>query len=105
MLQEHNNKLYPVRYLSRKLKPAECAYSVIERECLALVWAVKKLAVYLYGREFVLQTDHQPLLYLNKARVVNERCLRWSLYLQHFRIHIQAIKGSANVGADYLSRL
>ena len=53
LLQEHEDGVYPVLYLSRKLNGAEKNYSVVERECLAVVWAVSKLRVYLYGREFV----------------------------------------------------
>ena len=95
---------FPVAYASRKLLPRECSYSTIERECLAIVWAIQKFQSYLYGREFVLETDHQPLVYLQRAKVTNSRILRWALSLQPYRFKIECIKGSENVGADYLSR-
>ena len=47
LMQEVDGTLKPVTYISRKLKPAETRYSAIERECLALFWAVKKLKMYL----------------------------------------------------------
>ena len=34
-----------------------------------------------------------------------ELVMRWALILQPYRFHINAIKGSENVGADYLSRV
>ena len=105
LMQEHEGKLFPVAYASKKLLARERAYSIMEKECLAIVWAVKKFRVYLYGAPFVLQTDHQPLAYLNRARFTNDRITRWALFLQPFQIEIQAIKGSQNVGADYLSRV
>ena len=104
LLQEHEGNLFPVAFASKKLQPREVNYSVIEKECLALVWAVKKYHIYLYGRSFVLQTDHQPLVYLNSVAHSNSRLMRWSLYLQSYQIRIEAIKGSQNVGADYMSR-
>ena len=61
LMQEHEGKLFPVSYASRKLSPRERRYSTIERECLAIVWAIGRFCIYLYGREFLLQTDHQPL--------------------------------------------
>lgn len=104
LLQEHNGLLHPVSYASRKLLPREVAYSTIERECLAIVWGVQKFHVYLYGRPFVLQSDHQPLKYINSARQINTRVLRWSLLLMDYDFHVEYIQGSDNVGADYLSR-
>ena len=104
LLQEHNDLLLPIAYASRKLLPREKAYSVIEKECLAVVWAVQKFHVYLYGTEFILQTDHQPLVCMGHKRMNNDRLMRWSLLLQPYRMHIQAIPGSQNVFADYLSR-
>ncbi|XP_050046366.1 uncharacterized protein [Dermacentor andersoni] len=105
LLQEHDGRFHPVSYASRKLLPREAAYSTIERECLAIVWAVQKFHVYLYGKPFTLQSDHQPLRYLNSAKHVNSRVLRWSLLLMDYDFHVEYIRGCDNVGADYLSRI
>ena len=100
MLQEHDGEKFPVLYASRKLLEREKSYCVVEKECLAIVWAVKKLEPYLYGKEFELETDHQSLIYMQNGRI-----MRWALALQPYRFRIKAIKGSENIGADLLSRL
>ena len=105
LMQQHGDEVYPVAYASKKLLPRECRYSTIEKECLAIVWAVKKFHIYLGFNPFILQTDHQPLVYMNRARFINDRVMRWAMALQPFHIKIQAIKGSQNVGADCMSRL
>ncbi|KXJ13695.1 Retrovirus-related Pol polyprotein from transposon 297 [Exaiptasia diaphana] len=56
LMQEHENQLFPA---SKKLSKREKAYATVEKECLAVIWAVKKFMMYLYGKEFILQTDHQ----------------------------------------------
>ncbi len=48
-------------YISRKLSKRETMYSTIEKECLAIRWAVLTLSYYLLGREFTLCSDH-PLV-------------------------------------------
>ena len=63
LLQEEEDFKLPVAYASRKLLPREQQYAVIERECLAIVWGINKFQIYLEAKEFVLETDHQPLLY------------------------------------------
>jgi hypothetical protein len=105
LLQMEQGQKLPIAYASRKLKECECKYATVEKECLAIVWAIQKFQKYLYGNQFVLETDHSPLVYLNKAKVTNPRLMRWALSLQPYRFRIQAIKGKDNVGADYLSRL
>ncbi|XP_071105112.1 uncharacterized protein [Haliotis cracherodii] len=67
LLQEQEGERFPIMYVSRKLAERERAYSTIEKECLAIVWAIQKLERYLYGREFILETDHQPLVWMTKA--------------------------------------
>ena len=104
LLQEYPEGVFPVAYASKKLLPREQNYSVIERECLAVVFGVKKFEKFLYGKEFILQTDHAPLAWLTRKKIDNARCLRWALYLQTYRFRIEIIKGKENVGADYLSR-
>lgn len=86
----------------RICKDSESVYATVKKVCLAIVWAIQK---YLYGLELVLESDHSPLVYLNKGKVTNPRLMRWALSLQPYRFRIEAIKGTDNVGADYLSRL
>jgi len=104
LLQEINGELMPIAYASRTLFDREMRYAVIERECLAIVWGIEKYKCYLYGKEFYLQTDQQPLTYLRNMKNSNGRLMRWSLALQAYSFIIQYIKGVNNVGADLLSR-
>ena len=67
LLQEFDDGLHPLAYASKKLLPRECNYSTIERECLAIVWGIKKFHLYLSGRSFILQTDHMPLTFYSKG--------------------------------------
>ena len=104
LLQEQGEYKLPIAYASKKLLDREKRYSVIEKECYAIVWGVQKFKCYLYGKEFVLETDHRPLVYLNTAKVANARLMRWALALQPFKYRIEGIKGTDNVCADFLSR-
>ncbi|GFN94717.1 Zinc finger protein [Plakobranchus ocellatus] len=104
-MQENEGTLFPVAYASKKLNDRERKYSVTEREALAIVWGVKKFSLHLYGTVFTLQTDHGALQFLNAAKFDSLRIMRWALALQVYNFDVQYIKGSENVGADYLSRI
>lgn len=104
VLQEVEGVKHPIAYASKKLLPREQRYSVIEKECLAIVWGIQKFSQYLYGNPFTLETDHKPLKYMQSAKQLNGRIMRWSLLLQQYVMKIKVIKGSENVGADFLSR-
>ena len=104
LLQEKEGNLFPIAYASKKFNKAQCAYSVTEKECLAIVWAIQKFQTFLYGNEFTIQTDHQPLSCIKKSKIANGRLLRWALILQPYRYRIEVIRGKHNIGADYMSR-
>ncbi|XP_073681655.1 uncharacterized protein [Garra rufa] len=103
--QVQEGEEHPVLYISRKLVPAERNYATVEKEALAIKWAVLELRYYLLGRRFTLVTDHAPLQWMAKAKDTNARVTRWFLALQDFRFDIKHRAGAANSNADGLSRI
>ena len=96
----------PVVFLSRKLSDTETHYGTSELECLALIWGLDKLKIYLDGQATIqVETDHNPLVWLRNTSGKNPRLLRWSLLIQHLDLRIMHKKGSENVNADALSRM
>ncbi|XP_037292446.1 uncharacterized protein K02A2.6-like isoform X1 [Manduca sexta] len=99
----------PVAYASRTLTAAEKNYSQIHREALSIIFTVKKFHQYLYGRKFILRTDHKPLVsILGPSRgiptMTASRMQRWAVILSAYDYEIEYIKTSENC-ADGLSRL
>lgn len=104
LLQEKSGEYHPLVYLSKKLLPREQNFATVEKECYAIVWAVQRLQKYLYGREFIIETDHRALQWLKTMKSQNPRLLRWSLVLQEYRFTVKHIPGANNKMADLLSR-
>jgi transposase InsO family protein len=105
---DDRGKLKPVAFISKTLSATEQRYSVIERETLAIYWAVKKLHVFLYANPlpFIIFTDHQPLKAIfTEKHPESRRLLKWVLHLQDYNYEIKYITGHANAVADCLSRL
>ncbi|XP_054259844.1 uncharacterized protein K02A2.6-like [Macrosteles quadrilineatus] len=100
----------PVAFTSRTLTVHEVKYSQIEKEALALVFVVKKFHTFLYGKHFLLATDHRPLTFLlgpNKCipTLAAARVQRWALILSAYSYDLTYRKGSDMCHADALSRL
>ena len=95
---------HAVAYASRKLLPREVNYSTIEKECLAIVWALQFFHTYFYDQTFVVQTDHRPLAWLHRMRNTNLRLTRWSLIIQPYMATMTHRCGKENGNADALSR-
>jgi len=95
----------PIAFASRTLNTAEQKYSVIEKECLAIVYAVKYFRCYLYGRKFFLYCDHKPLSYVFNIKDPSSRLVRWRLTLEEYDYEVRFIEGRKNCVADGLSRI
>ena len=96
-------------FASRSLAPAEKNYSQLDKEALAIIYAVKKFHQYLYGRKFILFTDHKPLIYLfdgakGISAMASARLQQWSLILGAYQYTIVHRKGSSNGNADAVCR-
>lgn len=99
-----------IAHASRTLTPAEKNYSQIEKEGLALIYAVKKFHRYIYGRQFILCTDHKPLLSIfgSKSGIpayAANRLQRWALTLMMYDFKINYVNTKEFGCVDVLSRL
>lgn len=71
LAQAHDGEEHPILYLSKKLLPREKNYSTVEKECLAVTWALESLRFYLLGRRFTVVSDHAPLQWMAKNKETN----------------------------------
>ena len=58
LLQENEGMLHPIGYASKKLSLAKAKCPIIKKECLTVVWGIRRFKLYLAGKRFTLQTDH-----------------------------------------------
>ena len=105
ILSQHTAGSDDRKIVSRSLSPVEQRYSQTEREALAIVWAVERLHVYLFGGHFTLLTDCKPIeLILNNSKSKPPACIeRWNLRLQEYNFTAVHTKGVDNP-SDFLSR-
>ncbi|GFV61848.1 transposon Tf2-9 polyprotein [Trichonephila clavipes] len=96
---------HPILYLSKKFSEVEKRYCTTEKECVSIVFAIKRLHYYLDGNSFLVMTDHNLLVWLNRNVSSNPRLMRWALALQpyNFRIVHRSEGESCNVASPNIN--
>ena len=105
LYQNQDNKERVIAYASRSLKPSERNYPAHKLEFLALKWAVcEKFHDYLYGSQFEVITDNNPLTYVLTTAKLDATGQRWVAALSGYKFSIKYRSGKKNADADGLSR-
>ena len=100
----------PIANASKTLSLTQKKYSQIHREALAVIFGLKKFHHFLYGRKFILVTDHQPLVAMFKPSkgtpaMAANRLARWALTLSQYEYTVEYRSTKDHGNADALSRL
>ena len=104
--QDENGKNKVIAYASRTLNQAEKNYPAHKLEFLALKWAVmSRFHQYLYGGEFAVYTDNNPLTYVLTSTKLDASGQRWIAALANYNFSLHYRSGKTNVEADALSRI
>ncbi|XP_011858764.1 PREDICTED: uncharacterized protein K02A2.6-like, partial [Vollenhovia emeryi] len=105
-----NGQERPIAYASRTISLTEQRYPQIDKEALAIVWAVQKFFHYVYARHFTIITDHKPLTQiLHPEKSLPTLCIsrmaNYADYLAHFDFDVTFKPTGENTNADYCSRI
>ena len=101
--QNVDGKDLPIAYASRTLNTHEINYSTVEKEHLSIVWSTKYFRPYLYGKKFIIQTDHRTSVWLMSLKDPNSKLLRWKIKLDEYNFEIKYKEGKLNTNEDALS--
>ena len=96
---------HPLAYISKALSGKHQGLSVYEKELLAIVYTVSKWQHYLYGRHFIIRTNHHSLKYLLQQMIIFPGQHSWLTKLMGYDYEIVYKKGKENTAADGLSRI
>jgi hypothetical protein len=91
-----------IAFGSKTLTAGQRNYPAPKRELLAIVYALKKWREVLWGRRFVVESDHKALCYI---RTSNTYMIRdWLEFILEFDFEVRHKKGFLNILPDCLSR-
>jgi hypothetical protein len=105
LYQDQDGQARVIAYASRGLRKSERNYPAHKLEFLALKWAVTdKFHEYLYGNQFEVKTDNNPLTYVLTSAKLDATGHRWLAALSTYNFKITYRAGINNQDADALSR-
>ena len=104
--QQDDNSYRVIAYASRSLSKTEQNYDAHKLEFLALKWSVtERFHEYLYGGDFDVYTDNNPLTYVLTSAKLDATGQRWIACLANYNFQLFYKAGKLHVDADTLSRI
>jgi transposase InsO family protein len=104
--EDNNGQRRTISFASRTLSATERKRATIDREATAIMWALDRWDHYLFGAQFIVETDHEPLRWIFKSGAQKGRLAHWFLRLQRYPELLDIVHkpGKLNVVPDALSR-
>ena len=102
--QVEGNEERVIGYASRSLTKPERRYSTTRKELLAIVAFIQHFRHYLYGKSFIIRTDHNALKWLKSFKEPQSQVARWIELLAEFNFVVEHRPGTKHGNADALSR-
>ena len=102
--QNIDGKEHVIAFASKLLSKCERRYCVTSKELLAMVNYVKHFRHYLYGKKFILRTDHESLRWIMNFKNPEGQVARWLERLSSYDMKIEHRAGRLHSNADGLSR-
>ena len=102
---------YPLAFQAHiKMRLFDIRGIYLEKEALAIIFAVKKFYSYIYGRKFTVVTDHKPLISILGPKsglpaLAAARMQRWAITLSAYQYNLEFRPTKKHTNTDGLSRL
>ena len=104
LMQKVGKEYRVIAAVSKCFSDTERRWSATEREAFAVLYCCRKLEYFLGGVQFIVQTDHKSLVYMDRKNFNNSKICRWQSELSRFSFVVEYIEGATNIWADWLSR-
>lgn len=93
----------PLLFGSKKFSKQAKKWDMFNKEAYAMYYSVKECEYMLRGKDFILQSDHRNLNWIEASAV--PKVIRWRIFMQSFVFKFDHIAGRRNIVADWRSRL
>ena len=95
VLGQRNGKAsHAIYFASKTLNNTQRNYSTIEKEFLAIVFALEKFRSYLLGSKVIVYSNHAAIRYLMTKKEAKPRLIRWILLLSEFYLEVKDKRGT-----------
>ena len=107
LLQYEVDGWHSIAYASRSITKHEREYAQVEKEALAVTWAIDRFHSYLYGHHFEVETDNRPLstIFSRGLSSAPFRIQGFMLKLQLYTFDVVLVPRKYIKAADYLSKV